>query len=91
MHREADRRGEGRPGRRLRQSLHPERLADPAVPEGEHETMLHRYSDLQDRFRLHDGYAIDLKIETVFGVGSLLAIDVFFSLAPCPCPIFCFP
>jgi ATP-binding cassette subfamily F protein 3 len=47
-----------------------ERLADPAVPEGEHEVMLHRYSDLQDRFRLHDGYAIDLKIDTVLrGLG----------------------
>jgi len=32
--------------------------------------MLHRYSDLQDRFRLHDGYAIDLKIDTVLrGLG----------------------
>ena len=47
-----------------------DRLADPAVPEGEHEAMLHRYSDLQDRFRLHDGYAIDLKIDTVLrGLG----------------------
>jgi ATP-binding cassette subfamily F protein 3 len=47
-----------------------ERLADPAVAEGEHEGMLHRYSDLQDRFRLHDGYAIDLKIDTVLrGLG----------------------
>jgi len=47
-----------------------ERLADPSVPEGEHEVMLHRYSDLQDRFRLHDGYAIDLKIDTVLrGLG----------------------
>ena len=25
------------------------RLADPAVPSSEHETMLHRYSELQDR------------------------------------------
>ncbi len=47
-----------------------ERLADPGVPDGEHEVMLHRYSDLQDRFRLHDGYAIDLKIDTVLrGLG----------------------
>ncbi len=47
-----------------------DRLADPAVPDGEHEVMLHRYSDLQDRFRLHDGYAIDLKIDTVLrGLG----------------------
>jgi ATP-binding cassette subfamily F protein 3 len=46
------------------------RLGDADVPEGEHEAMLHRYSDLQDRFRLHDGYAIDLKIDTVLrGLG----------------------
>ena len=30
----------------------------------------HRYSDLQDRFRLHDGYSIDLKTATVLqGLG----------------------
>jgi ATP-binding cassette subfamily F protein 3 len=47
-----------------------DRLADPAVPEAEHGDILHRYSDLQDRFRLHDGYAIDLKIDTVLrGLG----------------------
>ena len=47
-----------------------ERLADPSAADGEHEVMLHRYSDLQDRFRLHDGYAIDLKIDTVLrGLG----------------------
>jgi ATP-binding cassette, subfamily F, member 3 len=47
-----------------------DRLGDPEVPSGEHELMLHRYSDLQDRFRLHDGYAIDLKIDTVLrGLG----------------------
>jgi ATP-binding cassette subfamily F protein 3 len=47
-----------------------ERLADPAVPDGEHEQMLVRYSDLQDRFRLADGYNIDLKIATVLrGLG----------------------
>ncbi|MCX6552279.1 MAG: ATP-binding cassette domain-containing protein [Acidobacteria bacterium] len=46
------------------------RLGDASVPESEHEGMLHRYSDLQDRFRLHDGYAIDLKIDTVLrGLG----------------------
>jgi ATP-binding cassette, subfamily F, member 3 len=46
------------------------RLAEATVPEGEHEALLHRYSDLQDRFRLHDGYAIDLKIDTVLrGLG----------------------
>ena len=46
------------------------RLADPAVPVSEHDEILHRYSHLQDRFRLHDGYAIDLKIDTVLrGLG----------------------
>src|SRR5512137_451193 len=29
-------------------------LGDASVPESDHEAMLHRYSDLQDRFRLHD-------------------------------------
>jgi ATP-binding cassette, subfamily F, member 3 len=47
-----------------------ERLGDDTVPETEHETMLHRYSDLQDRFRLHDGYSIELKTATVLqGLG----------------------
>src|SRR5512144_1706709 len=32
------------------------RLGDETIPEAEHDAMLHRYSDLQDRFRLHDGY-----------------------------------
>jgi ATP-binding cassette subfamily F protein 3 len=44
-----------------------ERLGDPAIPEAEHDEMLHRYSDLQDRFRLHDGYSIELKTATVLG------------------------
>ncbi|MFN7917246.1 MAG: ATP-binding cassette domain-containing protein [Vicinamibacterales bacterium] len=47
-----------------------ERLGDPAVPDTEHEAMLTRYSDLQDRFRLRDGYAIELKTATVLqGLG----------------------
>jgi ATP-binding cassette, subfamily F, member 3 len=47
-----------------------DRLGHPDVPEGEHEQMLSRYSDLQDRFHLHDGYSIDLKIATVLrGLG----------------------
>ena len=47
-----------------------ERLGDAAVPEAEHETMLARYSDLQDRFRVHDGYSIELKVATVLqGLG----------------------
>jgi len=47
-----------------------DRLGDPSIPEPEHEAMLHRYSDLQDRFRLHDGYSIELKTATVLqGLG----------------------
>src|SRR5438876_597425 len=46
------------------------RLGDPAIPEAEHDDMLHRYSDLQDRFRLNDGYSIELKTATVLqGLG----------------------
>jgi ATP-binding cassette subfamily F protein 3 len=47
-----------------------ERLGDESIPEAEHEAMLHRYSDLQDRFRVHDGYSIELKTATVLqGLG----------------------
>src|SRR3982751_2062748 len=47
-----------------------DRLGDPAIPPAEHDAMLHRYSDLQDRFRLHDGYSIELKTATVLqGLG----------------------
>ena len=47
-----------------------DRLADDASPETEHEAMLTRYSDLQEEFRRLDGYAIDLKINTVLrGLG----------------------
>src|SRR5471030_910189 len=47
-----------------------DRLGDAAIPEAEHDAMLHRYSDLQDRFRLHDGYSIELKTATVLqGLG----------------------
>jgi ATP-binding cassette subfamily F protein 3 len=46
------------------------RLGDTSVPDAEHEAMLHRYSDLQDRFRLGDGYSMDLRIATVLrGLG----------------------
>jgi len=46
------------------------RLADPSVPETEHEAMLSRYSELQDRFRLDEGYSMDLRIATVLrGLG----------------------
>jgi ATP-binding cassette subfamily F protein 3 len=47
-----------------------DRLGDSTIPEPEHEAMLHRYSDLQDRFRLRDGYSIELKTATVLqGLG----------------------
>jgi ATP-binding cassette subfamily F protein 3 len=47
-----------------------ERLGDASIPESEHDAMLARYSDLQDRFRLGDGYSIDLKTATVLqGLG----------------------
>jgi ATP-binding cassette subfamily F protein 3 len=47
-----------------------EKLGDAAIPETEHDVMLARYSDLQDRFRLGDGYSIDLKTATVLqGLG----------------------
>ena len=47
-----------------------DRLGDASVPQGEHDAMLERYSALQDRFRLADGYSIDLKVATVLrGLG----------------------
>src|ERR1700681_717834 len=47
-----------------------QRLGDPDIPEPEHELMLIRYSDLQDRFRLRDGYSMELKTATVLqGLG----------------------
>ena len=46
------------------------RLADATVPESDHEAMLSRYAELQDRFRLADGYNMDLRIATVLrGLG----------------------
>ncbi|MBI2186299.1 MAG: ABC-F family ATP-binding cassette domain-containing protein [Acidobacteria bacterium] len=46
------------------------RLGDASVPQAEHEAMLVRYSELQDRFRLADGYNMDLRIATVLrGLG----------------------
>ncbi len=46
------------------------RLADPSMPEAEHEALLSRYAELQDRFRLGDGYSMDLRIATVLrGLG----------------------
>jgi ATP-binding cassette subfamily F protein 3 len=54
---------------RIKAEMHEleDRLGHPDVPDGEHEQMLSRYSDLQDRFRLHDGYSLDLKVATVLG------------------------
>jgi ATP-binding cassette subfamily F protein 3 len=47
-----------------------ERLGDATVSEAEHETILTRYSEVQDRFRLGDGYQIELKVATVLrGLG----------------------
>ena len=46
------------------------RLGDETVPDGEHEAMLVRYSELSEEFRHRDGYAVDLKIATVLkGLG----------------------
>ena len=47
-----------------------ERLSDDTATEAEHAAMLTRYSDLQEEFRRHEGYSIDLKISTVLrGLG----------------------
>ena len=46
------------------------RLGDASVPQADHDAMLVRYSDIQDRFRLAEGYNIDLRIATVLrGLG----------------------
>jgi len=46
------------------------RLAEESADEGNHDTLLARYSELQDRFRLGDGYSMDLQIATVLrGLG----------------------
>jgi ATP-binding cassette subfamily F protein 3 len=47
-----------------------ERLGDPSVSQEEHDARLERYSALQDRFRIEEGYSIDLKVATVLrGLG----------------------
>ena len=47
-----------------------EKLGDTSVSEAEHDAILARYSEVQDRFRLSDGYQIDLKVATVLrGLG----------------------
>jgi ATP-binding cassette subfamily F protein 3 len=46
------------------------RLGDASIPQSDHDAMLVRYSDLQDRFRLAEGYSMDLRIATVLrGLG----------------------
>ena len=46
------------------------RLGDSSVPLDAHDALLARYSELQDRFRLADGYSMDLHIATVLrGLG----------------------
>jgi ATP-binding cassette subfamily F protein 3 len=46
------------------------RLGDAAVSAADHDAMLARYSEVQDRFRLSDGYQIELKVATVLrGLG----------------------
>ena len=45
-------------------------LADPSLPEGEHETLLVRYHELTDFFRREDGHSIDLRVTQVLaGLG----------------------
>jgi ATP-binding cassette subfamily F protein 3 len=47
-----------------------ERLGDPTMPQEAHDALLERYSGLQDRFGVEDGYNIDLKVATVLrGLG----------------------
>jgi len=46
------------------------KLGDASVPQDEHDAMLARYAELQDRFRLDEGYSIDLRIASVLrGLG----------------------
>ncbi len=45
-------------------------LEDPALPDGEHETLLVRYHDLTERFRREEGHSIDLRVTQVLeGLG----------------------
>jgi ATP-binding cassette subfamily F protein 3 len=46
------------------------RLADDTVPPEAHDAMLERYSEAQERFRMGDGYAIELRVATILrGLG----------------------
>jgi ATP-binding cassette subfamily F protein 3 len=50
------------------------RLGDSTVPADEHDRLLHRYSELQERFRIADGYQLDQKVSTVLrGLGFEIA------------------
>ena len=45
-------------------------LADPALPDGEHETLLVRYHDVTEFFRQGEGHSIDLRVTQVLeGLG----------------------
>jgi ATP-binding cassette subfamily F protein 3 len=45
-------------------------LADPALADGEHETLLVRYHDLTEYFRQHEGHSIELRVTQVLeGLG----------------------
>src|SRR4029077_4643551 len=47
-----------------------ERLGDSRLSQEDHDALLERYSALQDRFRIEEGYSIDLKVATVLrGLG----------------------
>ncbi|MDQ3069379.1 MAG: ABC-F family ATP-binding cassette domain-containing protein [Acidobacteriota bacterium] len=46
------------------------RLEDPALPDGEHETLLSRYAELSESFKREEGFSIDLRVATVLhGLG----------------------
>jgi ATP-binding cassette, subfamily F, member 3 len=56
----------------LKQEMHDleARLGDSSLSASEHDAVLARYSEVQDRFRLSDGYQIELKVATVLrGLG----------------------
>jgi ATP-binding cassette, subfamily F, member 3 len=56
----------------LKAELHDleERLGDTTLSAPEHDAVLARYSEFQDRFRAADGYSLDLKVATVLrGLG----------------------
>ena len=45
-------------------------LADPALPDGEHEALLVRYHDLTELFRHEEGHSIELRVTQVLdGLG----------------------